>query len=310
MTKHAYLVIAHSHFDQLAFLVSLLDNADNDIFIHIDAKASFSQADEQELRTACQQSNLIITERQAIYWGGFSQVKAELLLFKAAHNYGHYDFYHLLSGVDLPLASQAEIHHFFDEHKGEIFMSRMTLDGDPENINRQKYYHFFQKFTPRTLPGIIGKALFKIYRLSEISIQKLMRVNLLKKHDLTPMKASNWVSLPEDVVITLLEEEDWIVRTFGKTFLSDEVFLPIFLDKFGFNDRVFDNTINHNEGKEFQGNLRFVNWWDGNPYVWTDSDEDKRKLEKIKQEGYLFTRKFDLATYPKCQNIIKEVIKK
>ena len=33
--KHAYLILAHSQFNQLAFLVSLLDHQDNDIFIHI-----------------------------------------------------------------------------------------------------------------------------------------------------------------------------------------------------------------------------------------------------------------------------------
>ena len=29
--KHAYLILAHSQFNQLAFLVSLLDHQDNDI---------------------------------------------------------------------------------------------------------------------------------------------------------------------------------------------------------------------------------------------------------------------------------------
>ena len=37
--KHAYLILAHSQFNQLAFLVSLLDYQDNDIFIHIDKKS-------------------------------------------------------------------------------------------------------------------------------------------------------------------------------------------------------------------------------------------------------------------------------
>lgn len=34
--KHAYLVMSHGNFEQLQFLVDLLDCEQNDIFIHID----------------------------------------------------------------------------------------------------------------------------------------------------------------------------------------------------------------------------------------------------------------------------------
>lgn len=37
--KHAYLIIAHTNFDQLQKLVKMLDNDKNDIFIHVDKKA-------------------------------------------------------------------------------------------------------------------------------------------------------------------------------------------------------------------------------------------------------------------------------
>lgn len=36
--KHAYLIIAHNKFEQLAFLVSLLDYKYHDIYILIDKK--------------------------------------------------------------------------------------------------------------------------------------------------------------------------------------------------------------------------------------------------------------------------------
>ncbi|MGT2928824.1 beta-1,6-N-acetylglucosaminyltransferase [Streptococcus dentasini] len=308
MTKHAYLIMAHANFKQLALLVSLLDDTSNDIFIHIDAKAPFTKNDENLIKSACKHSDLTITAREAIYWGGFSQVRAELLLFKAAQAHDHYEFYHLLSGADLPIVSQKKMHHFFNDHKGQVFLSRMTLEGDPENINRLKYYHFFERFTPRTIPGIVGKGLFKIYRFLEVSIQKILRINLLKKFDLIPMKASQWVSLPDDVVRTLLKNEEWVLKTFGRTFIPDEVFLPIFLDKFGFNERIFNAAVNHNTRDEFQANLRFVNWWDGNPYVWTGSQEDRKELRRIRDEGYFFSRKFDLTAYPECRTLIKELL--
>lgn len=40
--KHAYLIIAHNKFEQLAFLVSLLDYKHHDIYILVDKKSDFS----------------------------------------------------------------------------------------------------------------------------------------------------------------------------------------------------------------------------------------------------------------------------
>lgn len=41
--KHAYLILAHSNFDQLQILLNLLDYPDNDFFIHIDKKSKLPQ---------------------------------------------------------------------------------------------------------------------------------------------------------------------------------------------------------------------------------------------------------------------------
>ena len=38
MSKHAYLILAHTNIPQLAVLLSMLDYDQNDIFVHIDAK--------------------------------------------------------------------------------------------------------------------------------------------------------------------------------------------------------------------------------------------------------------------------------
>ena len=35
---HAYLIIAHHHFNQLKLLLTLLDDERNDLFVHIDEK--------------------------------------------------------------------------------------------------------------------------------------------------------------------------------------------------------------------------------------------------------------------------------
>ena len=42
-------------------------------------------------------------------------------LLKAAIK-GNYDYYHLISGMDLPIKTQKEIHEFFENNKGKEFI--------------------------------------------------------------------------------------------------------------------------------------------------------------------------------------------
>lgn len=309
MKKHAYLIMAHNNFDQLAYLVKLLDDSRNDIFIHIDRKSKFSDNDKNEILRSSAKSNVIFTERKDIYWGGVSQIEVEMILFKAANN-EQYSFYHLISGLDLPLQNQEYIHNFFSNQENKIFLTMMTLEGDKENIDRYKYYHLFDKFTPRTIPGILGKGLFKVYRKSEILIQKFLRVDRYKRNNVQAIKYAQWVSLPHYVVDLLVKEEEYINTTFKYSFLPDEVFIAHILQKHNLLGELYYSEVSHDRKEDFQGNLRYINWWDGNPYVWSDSDKDIAELEEAKKLGYMFSRKFDIEKYPQTKNVIEKLIYK
>ena len=107
--KHAYLIMAHHEFEVLGKLVQALDDERNDIYIHFDKK----EKNYPLLKT--KYTNLyILQKRTDIRWGHISQIKAEYALFEAAFMQDRYDYYHLLSGVHLPLKSQSYIHHFFE----------------------------------------------------------------------------------------------------------------------------------------------------------------------------------------------------
>ena len=72
MNRHAYLIMAHSHFDFLKELLLCLDDRRNDIYLHIDLKAgSFDFAGFSQLLS---QSGLFFTERLSVSWGGYSQI--------------------------------------------------------------------------------------------------------------------------------------------------------------------------------------------------------------------------------------------
>lgn len=117
--KHAYMIIAHNQFELLKLLLKSLDHPQNDFFIHIDKKVkNFNIAD---FKGITKHSNIIFTERVSVKWGGYSQIKSELILLKNAIK-GNYDYYHLLSGVDLPIKPAKDILDFFKEHQGTEFM--------------------------------------------------------------------------------------------------------------------------------------------------------------------------------------------
>lgn len=44
---------------------------------------------------------------------------------------------------------------------------------------------------------------------------------------------------------------------------------------------------------EFQGNLRYINWWSGPQYPKVWGTEDYNELAQAKEKGYIFARKFD-----------------
>ena len=142
--KFAYLIIAHNEPEVFGTLLGLLDDERNDIFVHVDAKADI----EQFCIFKTERAGLYFIDRMSVYWGDESQIAVELRLLRAARSAGRYDYYHLLSGVDLPLKSQNYIHRFFAEHAGTEFVGVTRLDFNVSDLERKtRYYHFFTRYS-------------------------------------------------------------------------------------------------------------------------------------------------------------------
>ena len=145
MSRHAYLIMAHNHFDFLKELLACLDDSRNDIYLHIDKKAG--PFDKSGFSDIVKKSRLYFTERLDVHWGGYSQIACELLLLKSAvsrHPQGVYTYYHLLSGADLPLKSQNEIHTFFERHAGKEFLA-FDPQVSQKTRERVSLWHFFRE---------------------------------------------------------------------------------------------------------------------------------------------------------------------
>ena len=111
MKKHVYLIMAHGDWSLLSKLFVALDDARNDLYVHIDAKANFQKSNVYHPQFA----GIKYIKRTNVSRGGDSLIKCELELLKSAIN-GGYAYYHLLSGQDLPIKSQNYIHAFFDKN--------------------------------------------------------------------------------------------------------------------------------------------------------------------------------------------------
>ena len=142
MGKHAYLVMAHQDWSLLSRLLQCIDDPRNAIFIHVDKKADFPAAAVYRPEKA----TCTYIPRRRVSWGGYSIVAAELALLEAAAARG-YDFYHLLSGQDLPIKSQDEIHAFFDgQDPGNSYVGFSPEDDYRRTAaERLGKYHFLQE---------------------------------------------------------------------------------------------------------------------------------------------------------------------
>lgn len=138
MKKHAYLIIAHNNWKILERLLILLDDNRNDIYLHIDRKSDLIN-----FSNNVHNANLSVFHEIDVRWGDVSQIQVELLLFNAAYCKGSYSYYHLISGSDLPIKDQDEIHAFFDGHYPAEFIGfslGMTCD------NRINKIHIFPRY--------------------------------------------------------------------------------------------------------------------------------------------------------------------
>lgn len=116
--KHAYLIIAHNEFEILKRLIQALDDERNDIYIHFDRKLNHYP----DCRTSYAKLTFL-EERMDVRWGDISVVDAEFALFDEAYRRGEYSYYHLLSGVDMPLKTQNYIHRFFEKKSQNLQLS-------------------------------------------------------------------------------------------------------------------------------------------------------------------------------------------
>lgn len=284
--------MAHNKFDMLCHLLKLLDDERNDIYLHIDLKAK--DVPYEEIKKSVNLSKLTIVKRIDVIWGSFTQIECEMELIKSATNNGEYQYLHLLSGLDLPIKSQDEIHNFFDEYNGKEFLDIEIEDNDRHTRARCRYYWLFQKYNARHSK----KTIFNLLEGISVRIQRTLKLSRISD-EIEIKKGANWFSITGAFAKYIVSLDEKIKKHFKYTFCADEVFMQTILYNSDFRKNLFIST----DGDPV--NRRLIDWKRGNPYVFRKED-----IDMIESSHCLFARKFDNEIDSKIISEIDELIER
>ena len=139
-------------------------------------------------------------------------------------------YYHLISGMDLQLKTQNEIHRFFSDNYGYDFVSLESNhlhNSTKDFMNRVNYYYFFQNHIGRNINSFASKLQRK-----HLIIQRKLYVCRTKKLHFSFQKGANWFSLTHKTATHIVNEYKKYKkykRVFRYSFCADEVFLQTIL---------------------------------------------------------------------------------
>lgn len=227
-------------------------------------------------------SLLKLIKSEDVRWSDISQADVEVELFRAVcHSGEEYSRIHLISGADLPIKSQDDIHDFFKDKQEEF----IDISAPSQYIRRIKYYHFFvRERRKRRWAEIMRKLLILL---------QVPFINRLKKCPLQYAYGANWCSLTQRAVKEIVDK--WVVYRpiFTHSTSCDELYKQMILLSAG----------NIKFAKE--GCLRYVDFSEHNPSPRVITVQD---LNKIMSSHCIFARKFDERVDSKVINIISNKI--
>ncbi|MBC7864822.1 MAG: hypothetical protein IAF38_17745 [Bacteroidia bacterium] len=278
--KLAFLILAHKNPHQIARLARALTGEDDYVFIHIDKRATEVNKTADDYLSA-DPLVYFLSDRFAVDWGSYNQIKATLALLKTAYETEKFDYFFLISGQDIPLKSVAQMKLFLEQHKGKEFLHHSQLPdmekwkGDNGGLNRMQYFW---------MNGKLGKYSGYIHLLQKKTgwLRSVNQMNLFG--------GANWFNLSNKAVsfmLTYLNENPEFLKRFKFTRCADEIFTQTLL----MNSPLAANVVNDC--------LRYVNWVDGPEYPKTLRKEDVEKI--FSNPNNLFARKFD-------ETVDKEII--
>lgn len=265
--KFAYLIMAHKNPEQLKLLLKLLDYEENRIYLHIDRKSPMAK-DPDQFRIV-KYAKLFVFAKYKVAWGSFEQTRAQMFLLEEAVKDGS-DYYHLISGQDLPLKTQKELQTFLEKHRGKEFIH--FEQREPMKAAYMPFYNTSCYAKNRRI-----RYLYKVLDNKLVSWQQKRGVH----REL--YKGANWFSITHELAKAVAAEKKKVLRQVKNWHNSDEYVLQTFFIKQYDIEKKYGGYECDNKDC-----LRYIDWKRGNPYVWR-----LEQYEELMSSPYFFARKFD-----------------
>lgn len=293
---HAYLILAHGNWDLLAKTLALYDDARNDIYLHIDA--NIRNVPFERLKGACRRSRVEFVRRIPVVYLTYSLSDATFELLAAATGRRSYDYYHLLSGQDLPLATQDNIHAFFRGALKEVGGRRVPANfvsvwGGPGNVT-QSYWTRYYAYNPwlrhvraRRRPL---RALFFLNRCTR-RLQYLLRAG--RKTEPYPYYFGDaWFSITDDLARYVLARRAWCEEKFSRhVFCPDETFMQTLVMNSELRATLHSDAISEDPDRSRRC-LRLIDW-SRMEHPMSPRVGRREDFDILASSDCLFARKFD-----------------
>ncbi|OWV02731.1 MULTISPECIES: beta-1,6-N-acetylglucosaminyltransferase [unclassified Fibrobacter] len=283
MKKHVFMILAHNNPEYLNRMVSMLDAPNHFFIVHIDKKNELL-LEHSAITLLKEKKNCTVFSEVSVNWGGLTQVLATLALVrKALNSEDHYDYFHLISGCDLPLVSATEMDRMVenDSIKGYVGLVEMDWSGLRKLSSRYRLFHFndFADRRNHNLKTILCRSI-------EMAEKVFSKIGVYPRCDLKmPVyKGSQWWSLSRDVICYVddfLKDHPKYIKRFQWTSCIDEIFFHTIV----FNS-PFASVIEKN-------NHRYIDWRklskkDKPPRILTED-----AIPEIEKGCFWFARKTD-----------------
>lgn len=245
MIKNAYLIVAHKNWEQLKRLIASIDFETNDIFIHINSLVLFTDEIKKMLEESAVLSKVYFCERIEIKYGGSGLLLSCFPLLEEAKKRGKYDYYHFLSGQDLPIKSNKYINEFlirneFNNNSNGRYKTNY-IDARLEKRWKMKahvcQYMFFVSMW--TSNNKMLRFLSRAFNRCILFFQLAMNINRLNDFE-NIYYGSPWWSITDAFASFILDNKDAITSTFEKhTFAADEYAIQTLFANSEFSDSVY-----------------------------------------------------------------------
>lgn len=259
----AYLITAYDDVKLLNILIKILTERKRYVFIHYDAKHS---SDVKNIYT--NEYVAIIKNSLSVEWGSYALTEAMIRLIEAAQSFSAFEYFHVISGSDLPVRPINEFESYLEEIYPKDILAACALDRN--NFQQKKRLYSRYVINNRNFYNNLVQKIYFFIGTYISHRQILPNVDFYF--------GNSWITVTHDTATWLVKKwRDPIINDFFKeTFCPDEIFFPTYI-----------NAFNNGASAHFY-DVRYT-VWNGQPRPKYLTIED---LPAIRASHKYFARKF------------------